>query len=78
MNKKMEQLGNVAQRCAFGERTSAAYISSKFFSGGFAFNTVQQAAAWVDTQRTRNLNIDGGVDFHAAVVDNGVVVSYYG
>lgn len=77
----IERLAEVAGQCAKIEegKPFGAYISSKFFAGGFSFAKVEDAAQWVDQQCTRAQRDGHRDDFRAAIADarTGRSVSLY-
>ena len=61
------KLQAIAVKCAYG-KPFGAYVTSRFFSGGFGFVTDIEAAAWVSTQLDRTKTEGYRNDFSAAAV----------
>lgn len=68
MTATMQRLAEVAAECA-GQKPYGAYVSSKFFAGGFSFATLADAAQWVDEQAARAVRDQARDDFRAAIAD---------
>lgn len=72
---RMEHLGELAVQCQL-ESPAGAYVSSRYFAGGFAFNSAPEAAHWVEEQRNRAEETGRREDFSAAIAERGVVVGF--
>lgn len=58
-----------AQCAAIGSQPKpfGAFIQSKYFSGGFSFHTIADAAQWVEQQHARAVKDGDRSDFRAAI-----------
>lgn len=87
---RMEHLAEVARDCATLQCPAhpqgtpfGAYVRSKFFAGGFGFQTfgfqtLESAAKYVDTQRSHAIRDEALSDFSAAIAGaDGQVYSLY-
>lgn len=83
-SNRMEHLAEIATGCANhkwqdgSSRAYGAYVRTRFFAGGFGFNTVEEAARYVDQQRNHAIK-DGQLDdFSAAIAGaSGAVYSLF-
>lgn len=77
MSKRMEWLAETAAKCA-DSRLFGAYVRSRFFAGGFSFNTAAEACEYLWQQRANAARDDTLNDFSGAAASrNGETIALF-